>query len=155
MKLKGFARSAIKLFRPLIIFTMRSYWFVTRPTTQGAKVVIVCGGEILLVKPTYGYKYTLPGGGVKKGESPEAAAQREALEEVGIVLKSLVPLESFVTNYEYKKDTVHGFYAETSSKDFSLNDLEIDLAEWHPLSNLPHLGPVTARIVAGAIKKIG
>lgn len=126
---------------------MRSWWYVTRPETFGAKVIILCGGEVLLITTTYGYAHSLPGGGIKKGETPEDAVKRETYEEVGIRLDTVKPLPSFVTHEEYKKDTVYGFYSEVSSKEYKLDALEIDSAEWYPLDHLPNLGPVTAKII--------
>jgi 8-oxo-dGTP pyrophosphatase MutT (NUDIX family) len=140
-------KSIIKLFRPLLIIMMRSWWYITRPKTSGAKVIIICNDEILLIKTTYGYNYSLPGGGIKKHEDPKAAAIREAQEEVGIELHTLTSLPSFVTYEEYKEDTVHSFYTTVTSYDYTLDALEIDSAEWHPLNNLPKLGPVTTKIV--------
>lgn len=140
-------KAIIKFFRPVIIIAMRLLWFITRPKTSGAKVIIRYGNEILLIKTTYGYSYTLPGGGIEKGERPEDAAKREVFEEVGIQLVEVSPLPSFITYEEYKQDTVYGFYSEVFSKEFTLDTLEIDVAEWHPIDALPTLGPVTQKIV--------
>ena len=140
-------KKLIKLFRPILILGMRSWWYITRPITSGAKVVIICGNEILLIKTTYGYNYTLPGGGMKKKENPEDAAKREVLEEVGIQLEKITPLPPFVTFIEHKEDTVHGFYSEVKTKDYKLDLLEIDSAEWHPINNLPKVGPITDKII--------
>ena len=140
-------KNVIKLFRPILILLMRSFWFITKPKTFGAKAILIHGNEILLVKNTYGYHYTLPGGGIKKNEKPEEAVRRECFEEVGIKLNEVTPLPSFITYEEYKEDTVYGFYAKVSSKEFKLDRLEIDIAEWHPLDNLPETGPVTAKII--------
>lgn len=137
----------IKFFRPLLIVGMRTLWFITKPKTSGAKVIIICGDEILLIKTTYGYSYSLPGGGIKKGEAPHDAAIRETFEEVGIRLTEVVALPPFITYEEYKQDTVYGFYAEVDSKEYVLDNLEIDLAQWHPINNLPKLGAVTKKIV--------
>ena len=55
------------------------------PRGAGAKAALVCGGEILLVKHTYGpARWELPGGGVRRGEEPLAALHRELGEELGI-----------------------------------------------------------------------
>lgn len=42
-------------------------------------------GRLLLVKPTYREKWTLPGGVVEAGESPRQGCEREVLEELGLV----------------------------------------------------------------------
>ena len=140
-------KKLIKFFRPLLILGMRILWFITRPKTSGAKVIIMCGKEMLLIKTTYGYSYSLPGGGIKKGESPDKAAKREAFEEVGIQLREVHALPPFVTYEEYKVDTVYGFYADVQSKEYTLDNLEIDTATWYPIDKLPKLGQVTQKIV--------
>ncbi len=140
-------KKLIKLLRPFLILGARTWWYITRPITSGAKVILMCGDEILLIKTTYGYSYSLPGGGIKKGESPREAALREVYEEVGITLDEVTTLPSFITYDEYKEDTVYGFYAEVRSKAYKLDRLEIDLAEWHPLNNLPKTGHVTEKII--------
>jgi 8-oxo-dGTP pyrophosphatase MutT (NUDIX family) len=44
------------------------------------------GGRVLLVEPTYKDHWELPGGSVEADESPQAAAVREAHEELGLVV---------------------------------------------------------------------
>ncbi len=140
-------KKVIKIFRPVLIFGMRALWYITRPKTTGAKVIIIHKNSILLIKTTYGYSYSLPGGGIKKNETPEAAVKRETLEEVGILLNEVIALPSFITHTEYKEDTVHAFYSEVSTNNYKLDLFEIDKAEWHPIDNLPKTGPVTAKII--------
>jgi 8-oxo-dGTP pyrophosphatase MutT (NUDIX family) len=103
--------------------------------------------NILLVKTTYGYDYGLPGGGIKKHESPVEAAIREVKEEVGIDIQEPQQLPSFITCEEYKEDTVYGFYTTVTSPYFKLDALEIDSAEWHPITKLPKLGTASGKIV--------
>lgn len=141
-------KKIIKFFRPLLLLLARSWWYITRPTTSGAKVIIRCQNEILLIKTTYGYNYSLPGGGLKKNETPANAAKREVMEEVGIRLNKVIPLPSFVTHEEYKEDTVYSFYSEVTNKSYTLDSFEIDKAEWRPLDNLPKLGTVTNKIIS-------
>lgn len=40
--------------------------------------------RVLIVKPVYKAYWNLPGGGIDEGETPRAAATREALEELGL-----------------------------------------------------------------------
>ena len=61
-------------------------------TRVAAYGLIVRGDEILLcrlsaVVPTHQGKWTLPGGGIEFGESPEAAMVREVEEETGLVVE--------------------------------------------------------------------
>lgn len=58
--------------------------FVFRPAVRGVNVAIWQKGALLMVKNSYRSGYTLPGGYLKPGESPKAAAVRELREEVGV-----------------------------------------------------------------------
>jgi 8-oxo-dGTP pyrophosphatase MutT (NUDIX family) len=62
-------------------------WWILIHGSERTRVLIVCGGEILLVLPTLGMsKWSLPGGGIKAGEDPAEAACREVYEELGLRL---------------------------------------------------------------------
>ena len=64
------------------------YWFICRPSNRGALVAIWHNDRILLVKLSYMPVYSLPGGRVKKGEEPVAAAVRELREETDLHLSA-------------------------------------------------------------------
>lgn len=49
-----------------------------------AAVAVVHGGRILVVRHSYRPGWSLPGGRVRRGETPEACARRELREEVGL-----------------------------------------------------------------------
>ena len=63
---------------------LRAYWGIRNPHTHGALIAAWYDDQILLVKNSYRKDYTLPGGYVRSGESPEQGAARELREEVGV-----------------------------------------------------------------------
>ena len=137
----------LNLYRFLYPFA-KLYWFLFRPKTFGAKVLIKCGEEILMIRHTYGKQnWTLPGGGMKRGEKPDEAAKREVKEEMEIDLAEVILLGQFFLNQEYKKDTVYGFVAEVPQKDFKIDGVEILEARWFNLDNLPHTNSFIAKEV--------
>lgn len=54
------------------------------PTVLGACGLVECDGKIVLVRQSYTHGWHLPGGGIKRGEAPEAAVLRELREEIGL-----------------------------------------------------------------------
>ena len=64
-----------------LIKAVHRYW---RPRHVGAAVAVWHDGKILIVRHSYRPGYGLPGGRVKRNETPAAAASRELREEVGI-----------------------------------------------------------------------
>jgi 8-oxo-dGTP pyrophosphatase MutT (NUDIX family) len=95
---------------------IRSWSWLTRPLTVGVRVILVREGQVLLVQHTYHDGWLLPGGGVKRGETLEAAARREAWEEVGAKLGALDLFGAFSNFKEYKSDHVAVFVC----RDFTL-----------------------------------
>ena len=61
--------------------------------------MLIKDGQVLLVRHTYIDGWFMPGGGIKRGETPEQAAHREAMEEVGATLNKL-SLRGLYSNFE-------------------------------------------------------
>ncbi len=75
--------------------------------------VVFKDNRVLLVKrgnpPAKGV-WAIPGGGVELGETLEKAAEREVLEETGIVIKAGKPIFSFESIHRDDKDRVRFHY---------------------------------------------
>ncbi|MFD2646911.1 NUDIX domain-containing protein [Devosia albogilva] len=59
---------------------LKGWW---QRMTIGARVMLVDGDKVLLIRHGYVPGWQFPGGGVGPGETVEAAAEREVLEETG------------------------------------------------------------------------
>lgn len=124
-------RSLKAVFYKMALVILRVYWFVIRPHTRGAKVIIELEGKVLLVKHSYGHQtWCFPGGGSKRGESFEDTAIREAKEEVGLTLKGVKFLGEFVSEREYKHDHVGVLLAQASSTEVHIDNDEIIDYAW-------------------------
>ena len=66
----------------------RRWWWMFRVRLEGCRVLALdSAGRVLLVRHSYGSgAWLLPGGGIARGETPLAAAQRELTEETGLSL---------------------------------------------------------------------
>lgn len=100
--------------------------------------MIAHNDKVLFVRLSYGHKrWTLPGGGVNKGESFEDAAIREAKEEVGISISHAEKIYEYHNNKEYKKDHCLCYFYRASNPEFNIDNLEISEAKWATLGNIP------------------
>lgn len=114
------------------------YWFIVRPKTYGVKMVIENEGKLLMIRNTYGHKkWTFPGGGKNKNETPQNGAIREASEEVGINAKSPKYLGEYLSTRQNKRDTVYCFYTKVNSTEFKIDPSEIEEAQWFGISDIP------------------
>ncbi len=87
------------------------FWRVYKPLSTGVYIAVWCKNNILLIKNSYKKDYTLPSGGIKKGESLNTAAARELFEEVNITVNpdELKFVGAYLNRYEYKRDTINLF----------------------------------------------
>jgi 8-oxo-dGTP pyrophosphatase MutT (NUDIX family) len=138
----------MKLLPRLIHAFARLCWYVLRPLTVGVRVLLIQGDTVVLVKHTYQESWYLPGGGVKKGETLEAALRREVSEEIGAQLGRLALLGIYSNFYEFKSDHIVVFLCH----DFTLNgkmDNEIEAVRLFKTTELP------ADISPGSRRRIG
>lgn len=99
----------MNFLRRALYLAARVYWAIARPLTLGVRVVMLRGDEVLLVKHTYQPHWYFPGGLVERGETLEAAARREAREEVGAALGPLTLVGVFSSFAEGKADHITVF----------------------------------------------
>lgn len=72
-------------------------WLVLNDTVR-SRVLIFSDGKLLVLQHLIGdNKWSLPGGGTKKSETPLESAIREVKEETGIKLSNLTELGSFIS----------------------------------------------------------
>jgi mutator protein MutT len=97
--------------------------------------------EILLVRNWLGHqRWTLPGGGIRRPETPRQAAIREVEEETGITLQSVDQLGTFTNPYPEARFTVACFMAvipETQPFTSRYRRLEVLDTSWFPVRRLP------------------
>jgi ADP-ribose pyrophosphatase YjhB (NUDIX family) len=124
---------------------LQIYWLLARPSVTGVKCVLSDGPNVLLVRHTYGSRrWNLPGGAVKRGESPRDAVAREMAEELGISPERWTPLGEVRGQMHGRHDTMHCFGAELDGRELTIDPVEIASARWFPREQLP---PQLARYV--------
>ena len=126
------------------------WWFFRRPRRSGVKCVLTDGDEVLLVRHTYGPRaWDLPGGAIKRGESPVAAARREMTEELGISIDDWRALGVVMVTGEHRTDSVRCFQADAPTRELTIDEGEIAEVRWFPRNRLPkRLGRYARPILA-------
>lgn len=120
----------------LLYRMMKLRWCITRPVIVGVRLILTKDQRVLLVKHSYQQEWYLPGGGVKRGETLEQAARREAIEEVGAQLGDLPLFGIYTSFYEHKTDHIAVFACD----DFTLTDTnsyEIERFAFFDFESLP------------------
>jgi ADP-ribose pyrophosphatase YjhB (NUDIX family) len=123
-----------------IAYRLRRFAFrVLRVRTRGAKTMVFNrAGELLLIRNSYGrtHLWVLPGGGIGRRESPEAAAAREVKEETGLDVSDVRFLSVHANNAEGKRDTIHLFAARADAEP-NADAFEVEEARFFALDKLP------------------
>ena len=123
-----------------ILYRLRKTAFrIFRVRTRGAKVMVFNpAGELLLIRNSYGrtHLWVLPGGGIGRRETPEAAGAREVKEEVGLEVTRLTRVSEHFNGAEGKRDTIYLFTARTEGTP-AIDNLEVEEARFFGLGALP------------------
>ena len=142
------------LLRRLAYRANRLRFSLTKPITVGARIILVEGETILLVRHTYQREWYLPGGGVKKGETLEQAIRREAAEEIGATLGDLQFFGVYTNFYEGKSDHVIVFACNTFTLTGQTDAGEIERFDCFPLDDLPdNVSPGTQRRIREYVQR--
>jgi len=121
--------------RPLFFAISR----LTRGMTLGVRGVAIDGeGRVLLVKHTYVMGWWLPGGGVDRGETTQAAVVREMREEAGLIATVPPRLISIHSNERYfRGDHVLVFAVDAFTLEDRTSHGEIAEIGWFAPDALP------------------
>jgi 8-oxo-dGTP diphosphatase len=98
-------RTAFRLGFPVALL----WWRLSRPRHEGAMVAVHVGPALLLVRSSYRSAWSFPGGGLRRGEAPEAAARRELIEEIGLRATAMLARGVACGIWDGRRDRVYFF----------------------------------------------
>ena len=130
----------------------RVYCKIRHPEVFGSYILCIHNEQVLLIKNSYKRYWTFPCGGIAADETPIQAAQREAKEEVGIVLKeeNLLLRAKFVYEGEDQKDHIHLFeYRFETKPTVVIDQREVEDFRWvskNDLHKYTIFGPIVSYI---------
>ena len=124
------------MYFKILYFFYKIYCFIFRPIRMGVRVIMVEEDKVWLVHHTYLSGWFMPGGGVKKWESLDQAARREAREETGADLGEMTFIGVFTSYVQWKTDHTAVFVCQ-DFKFVGKSDAEIEELRQFGLNDLP------------------
>jgi 8-oxo-dGTP pyrophosphatase MutT (NUDIX family) len=133
------------MFLRLLYIGFRIYCFIFRPIRIGVRMMMTQDNKVWLVRHTYIPGWFMPGGGVKRDETLEQAARREAFEETGAKLGEVTLMGAYTSFLDWKTDHGIVFICKDFTiigrpdgeiaevRTFSLHELPLDLWPSHRL----------------------
>lgn len=115
--------------------------------TVGAVCVIErSDGAVLLVRHAYRRRWGVPGGLLNRGERPETAALREALEEVGAEIETIGEPAVVVDPKPRRVDVIYRARLANGVDPDTIKPTSVEILEarWFPADDLPELQHETA-----------
>lgn len=147
-------RALVRLAMTALQQLRRGWWFVARPAARGVQAAaFTAAGKVVLVRHSYAPGWRLPGGGVKRRETPLAAALRELREEIGLKAWSdLREVAGFEHNPDFRRGT--GTLFRLDGIDYApRRSLEIEeIAEFDPADLPPGTTGLTRRLIEAAMR---
>jgi len=142
------------MYFKILYFGFKVYCFIFRPVRMGVRIMMIQDNEVWLIRHTYLPGWFMPGGGIKRHETLEQAAYREAHEETGAELQEVSLLGVFSSFVQWKTDHTAVFLC----KDFKItgkSDGEIAEMRSFPLDALPENTFASHRKLLEAYQKNG
>ena len=124
------------MYYKILYFFYKVFCFIFRPVRMGVRVVMLQDDKVWLIRHTYLSGWFMPGGGLKRNETLDEAARREAWEETGAELGEISLLGTFTSFIQWKTDHAVIFLC----RDFKItgrSDGEIAEMRAFPLNKLP------------------
>ncbi|MHA6297353.1 NUDIX domain-containing protein [Devosia sp. CAU 1758] len=125
--------------RAKVFLTLKGLW---HRMTVGARVMVVDGDKVLLIRHAYVPGWQFPGGGVGPGETFEEAGARETLEETGYRVIGPMDLFGLYHNSSPVTDRDHvAFYVAKRFEFVAERKPDHEIAEvgWFDRHDLPEL----------------